>query len=80
MSSASSTNWRWTPPTWRDTTGALPNSPGPATVARVIGRALTARHPRVRYAVGPESWAVPLGSRLLPDSVFLRFVRAHFGV
>jgi len=59
---------------------SLPKAPGPETVARAIERALTARHPRVRYAVGPDSWAVPLGSRLLPDSVFLRFIRAHFGV
>ena len=34
----------------------------------------------VRYAVGPESIAVPFGRRLLPDSLFLRLIRGHFGI
>lgn len=59
---------------------SLPRAPGPQIVARVIERALTARRPRVRYAVGPDSIAAPFGRRLLPDSVFLRFIRSHFGV
>ncbi len=57
----------------------LPRAPGPELVARVILKALCARRPRVRYAVGPDSWLAPIGRRLLPDRVMLRFVRAHFG-
>lgn len=59
---------------------ALPEAPGPEAVARTIGRALTCRRPRVRYTVGPDSLGVPFGRRLLPDWLFLRFVRARFGV
>jgi len=58
----------------------LPRSPGPERVAEVIHRALTARRPRVRYTVGPESWMVPIGRRLLPDWLMLRFIRQHFGI
>jgi NAD(P)-dependent dehydrogenase (short-subunit alcohol dehydrogenase family) len=59
---------------------SLPKAPGPEVIARTIARALTARRPRVRYAVGPDSIGVPFGRRLLPDSLFLRFIRAHFDV
>jgi NAD(P)-dependent dehydrogenase (short-subunit alcohol dehydrogenase family) len=58
----------------------LPRSPGPEMVAGAIHRALTARRPRVRYTVGPESWMVPIGRRLLPDWLMLRFIRQHFDV
>jgi short-subunit dehydrogenase len=59
---------------------SLPAAPGPELVARWIHRALTARRPRVRYPVGPESWNVPLGRRLLPDRLVLRLIRSHFGL
>jgi NAD(P)-dependent dehydrogenase (short-subunit alcohol dehydrogenase family) len=58
----------------------LPKAPGPEVVARVIERALTARRPRVRYSVGPDSWGTGFGRRFLPDSLFLRFIRSHFKV
>lgn len=56
----------------------MPRAPGPEIVAEVIHRALTARRPRVRYAVGPASRLVPLGRRLFPDAWMLRFIRSHF--
>jgi NAD(P)-dependent dehydrogenase (short-subunit alcohol dehydrogenase family) len=59
---------------------SLPRAPGPELVARAIHRALTARRPRVRYSVGPDSLAVPLGRRLLPDWLTLRLIRSHFRV
>ncbi|MDH3518862.1 MAG: SDR family NAD(P)-dependent oxidoreductase [Myxococcales bacterium] len=58
----------------------MSEAPGPEIVANAIHRALTARRPRVRYAVGPESRRVPLGRRLLPDALALRLIRAHFRV
>jgi NAD(P)-dependent dehydrogenase (short-subunit alcohol dehydrogenase family) len=62
------------------TRDALPKAPGPEVVARCVHRALTARRPRVRYTVGPASWLVPLGRRLLPDSLSLALIRSHFRV
>jgi NAD(P)-dependent dehydrogenase (short-subunit alcohol dehydrogenase family) len=59
---------------------ALPRAPGPEIVARVIARALTARRPRVRYCVGPDSRLVPWGRRLLPDAWSLALIRDHFQV
>lgn len=57
---------------------SLPRAPGPEVVARAVFRALTARRPRVRYAVGADSRLVPLGRRLLPDALCLRLIRSHF--
>lgn len=59
---------------------ALPRAPGPEVAARTIVRAIEARRPRVRYAVGPDSVAVPLGRRLLPDWMALALIRRHFRV
>jgi len=59
---------------------SLPRAPGPEIVARTIERALTSRHPRVRYSVGPDSLLVPLARRLLPDRWSLRLIRSHFRV
>ena len=59
---------------------SLPKAPGPGDVAEVIHRALTARRPRVRYTVGPDSVLVPLARRLLPDWLSLALIRAHFEV
>ena len=58
---------------------SLPRAPGPELVAATIERALAARRPRVRYTVGPDSWLVPIGRRLLPDDLVLRLIRSHFG-
>jgi hypothetical protein len=59
---------------------ALPAAPPPEIVARAVHRALTARRPRLRYPVGPDSRLVPLGRRLLPDRLALALIRAHFEV
>ena len=59
---------------------SLPKAPSADTVAEVILRALTARRPRVRYTVGPDSLLVPLGRRLLPDWLSLSLIRDHFKV
>jgi NAD(P)-dependent dehydrogenase (short-subunit alcohol dehydrogenase family) len=59
---------------------SLDRAPGPSVVARAIVRALTARHPRTRYPVGPDSRLVPLGRRILPDWITQRLVRQHFQV
>jgi NAD(P)-dependent dehydrogenase (short-subunit alcohol dehydrogenase family) len=55
-------------------------APGPEVVARAVRRALSARRPRLRYAVGPASWLVPFARRFLPDAVALRLLRSHFRV
>jgi NAD(P)-dependent dehydrogenase (short-subunit alcohol dehydrogenase family) len=59
---------------------SLAAAPGPEIVARVIHRALTARRPRVRYAVGPDARLVAFARRSLPDRLGLRLIRRHFGV
>jgi NAD(P)-dependent dehydrogenase (short-subunit alcohol dehydrogenase family) len=59
---------------------SLPKAPGPDAVARVVEKALTARRPRVRYPVGPDSRLVPLGRRLLPDRWSLALIRSHFRI
>jgi short-subunit dehydrogenase len=59
---------------------SLPRAPGPEVVAEAIHRAITARRPRVRYPVGPDSMAVPLGRRLLPDRWALALIRRHFHI
>ncbi len=59
---------------------SLPMATGPEHVAAVILRALTARRPRVRYTVGPDSMLVPFGRRLLPDWLSLSLIRNHFNV
>jgi NAD(P)-dependent dehydrogenase (short-subunit alcohol dehydrogenase family) len=56
----------------------LPKAPPPESVARCIVRALEARRPRVRQAVGAESWIAPIGKRLLPDGWLLKTIRSHF--
>jgi NAD(P)-dependent dehydrogenase (short-subunit alcohol dehydrogenase family) len=59
---------------------SLPRAPGPEVVAKVIEHALTARRPRARYAVGADSWLVPLCRRLLPDRIALRLIGRHFEI
>lgn len=59
---------------------SLPKSPGPEIVADAVEHALTARKPRLRYAVGNEAILVGLGKRLLSDRASLRLIRSHFGL
>jgi NAD(P)-dependent dehydrogenase (short-subunit alcohol dehydrogenase family) len=59
---------------------SLPKAPPPEVVARAVFHALTARRPRVRYAVGAESMLVPIAKRLLPDWLSLHLIRSHFGI
>ena len=56
----------------------FPAPPVPRSWPRSSPRALAARRPRVRYTVGPDSLAVPLGRRLLPDALALALIRRHF--
>jgi short-subunit dehydrogenase len=57
---------------------SLPKAPGPEVVARAIAHALSAKRPRVRYPVGPDSKLVPLAKRLLPERAVLALIRDHF--
>ena len=56
-----------------------PSMPGPETAAEVVGTALTAGRPEVRYQVGLDAPLVRLAERLLPDRVHDRLVRAALG-
>ncbi len=57
---------------------SLPKAPGPDVVARAILHAVSARKPRVRYPVGPDSKLVPFGKRFLPERAVLALIRDHF--
>ncbi len=59
---------------------SLPISPGPEVVADAVAHALTARKPKLRYAVGREAWLVGIGQRLLSDRLSLKTIRDHFGI
>jgi len=59
---------------------SLPKSPGPEIVADAVEHALTAKRPRVRYAVGREATLVAIGKRLLSDRLNLKLIRDHFGI
>jgi len=48
------------------------NGAAPEAVGRVIIQALTARHPKARYRVGPHAGTIILLSRILPDRLFDR--------
>lgn len=50
----------------------------PESVARVIEKALTARHPRPRYLVTPSAYGAIAGRRLLPDRAWDLAMRAQF--
>jgi NAD(P)-dependent dehydrogenase (short-subunit alcohol dehydrogenase family) len=52
----------------------------PDVVAKAIGRALTARRPRTRYAVGLGAKPVIYARRVLPDRVVDAMVRLTFGI
>ena len=59
---------------------SLPKSPGPEVVAEAVAHALTARKPKLRYAVGREARLVGFGKRLLSDRMNLKTIRDHFGI
>jgi NAD(P)-dependent dehydrogenase (short-subunit alcohol dehydrogenase family) len=52
----------------------------PGQVARVVGRALTARFPQERYLVGADAAGLTLAQRLTPTTVWDRFTRAGLGL
>ncbi|MBA3349976.1 MAG: SDR family NAD(P)-dependent oxidoreductase [Actinobacteria bacterium] len=51
---------------------------GPAAVARVIERALTARHPRARYPVTPSARLLIGARKVMPDPAWDAFLRRRF--
>jgi NAD(P)-dependent dehydrogenase (short-subunit alcohol dehydrogenase family) len=53
--------------------------PGPEIAAEVIGKALTAGRPEIRYQVGMDAPLVRLSERLLPDRAHDRLLRAVMG-
>lgn len=59
---------------------SLPKSPGPDVVADAVAHALTAKKPKLRYAVGREARLVGVGQRLLSDRLTLKTIRDHFGI
>ena len=59
---------------------SLPKSPGPDIVADAVEHALTAKRPKLRYAVGREATLVGLGKRFLSDRLSLWTIRDHFGI
>jgi NAD(P)-dependent dehydrogenase (short-subunit alcohol dehydrogenase family) len=52
----------------------------PDVVAKAIGRAVTARRPRTRYAVGAGAKPLVLATRLLPDRLMDRVVSGFYRV
>lgn len=59
---------------------AVPFMGDPKAVAKVIGKALTARSPRARYLVGMDAQAISLWHSLLPDEVRDRLYRVGLGL
>lgn len=59
---------------------SLPKAPKPGIVADAVAHALTAKRPKLRYAVGNEARLVGLGKRLLSDRLNLKLIRDHFGI
>ena len=52
----------------------------PAVIARAIGKIVTARRPRTRYAVGFMARPLIAARRILPDRAFDRLIGAAFGL
>ena len=52
----------------------------PAVIARTIGKIVTARRPRTRYAVGFMAKPLIAARRILPDRAFDRLIGAAFGL
>ena len=59
---------------------AMPFLGDPRRVAKVIGKALTARSPRARYLVGVDAQAISLWHSFLPDEVRDRLYRLGLGL
>lgn len=59
---------------------SLPKAPGPAVVVRAVEKAIDARRPRARYAVGDEALLAGIAKRLLPDWLANRAIASHFGL
>ncbi len=57
---------------------SLASAPGPELVAHAVLRALRARNPRIRYAVGRDARLVSFAQRWLPERLGLRLIRRHF--
>ena len=51
----------------------------PVAIARTIGKMVTARHPRTRYAVGFMAGPLIAARRILPDRAFDQLIGAAFG-
>ena len=51
---------------------------GPETVAKAIGKAITAKRPKARYLVTPSAHLLVNQKRLMPDRVWDRFLRTQF--
>ena len=52
----------------------------PAVIARTIGKIVTARRPRTRYAVGFMARPLIAARRILPDRAFDHLIGAAFGL
>ena len=52
----------------------------PEVIARTVGKIVTARHPRTRYAVGFMAKPLIAARRVLPDRAFDRLISAAFGI
>ena len=59
---------------------AAANAADPRAVAVAVEKALTARHPRLRYRVGGDARHAAVLRRLLPESLFIRWVARRNGV
>ena len=51
----------------------------PEVIARTVGKIVTARHPRTRYAVGFMAGPLIAARRVLPDRAFDQLISAAFG-
>ena len=69
----------------RDVAGAMRSESNrrhcspPEVIARTVGKIVTARHPRTRYAVGFMAKPLIAARRVLPDRAFDQLISAAFG-
>jgi NAD(P)-dependent dehydrogenase (short-subunit alcohol dehydrogenase family) len=59
---------------------AAANAADPRKVALAVEKALTARHPRLRYSVGGDARHAAVLRRLLPERLFVRWVERRNGI
>ena len=70
----------------RDVAGAMRSESNrrhyspPEVIARTVGKIVTARRPRTRYAVGFMAKPLIAARRVLPDRAFDRLISAAFGI